>query len=88
MKNDMLETAHLFENKPIEVYDHYEDTKLFQDKFDNDKKVFKETLENLGNPFLEQEPQLVHNILNYSIKKPSNLLNVQNTSEIINLIVC
>ena len=24
------------------------------------KKVFKETLENLGNPFLEQEPQLVH----------------------------
>ena len=32
MKNDMLETAHLFENKPIEVYDHYEDTKLFQDK--------------------------------------------------------
>ena len=63
MKNDMLETAHLFENKPIEVYDHYEDTKLFQDKFDNDKKVFKETLENLGNPFLEQEPQLVHNIL-------------------------
>ena len=63
MKNDMLETAHLFENKPIEVYDHYEDTKLFQDKFDNDKKVFKETLENLGNPFLEQEPQLVHTIL-------------------------
>ena len=60
MISDMLETANLFENKPNEVYDHHEDTKLFQDKFYNDKKVFKETLENLGNPFLEQEPQLVH----------------------------
>ena len=59
----MLEVAHLFENKPKEVYDHCEDTKLFKDKYDDDKKVFKETLENLGNPFLEQEPQLVHNIL-------------------------
>ena len=60
MISDMLETADLFENKPNKVYDHHEGTKLFQDKFHNDKKVFKETLENLGNPFLEQEPQLVH----------------------------
>ena len=60
MISDMLETAHLFENKPKEVYDHYEHTKLFQAKFHNDKKVFKETLENLANLFLEQEPQLVY----------------------------
>ena len=60
MISDMLETVNLFENKPNEVYGHHEDTQLFQDKFHNDEKVFKETLENLGNPFLEQEPQLVH----------------------------
>ena len=53
--NDMLETAHLFESKPNEVYGHHEDTKLFQNKFHNDKKVFEETLENLKNPFLEQQ---------------------------------
>ena len=63
MISDMVETIHLFENKPNEVYNHHEDTKLFQDKFYNGKKVFQETLENLENPFLEQEPQLVHTIL-------------------------
>ena len=56
----MLETAILFKNKLSEVYNHYEDTKLFQDKFHNDKKVFKETIENLGNPSLKQAPQLVY----------------------------
>ena len=73
MISDMLETAHLFETKPNKVYEHREDTKLFQDKFLNDKKVFKETLENLGNPFLEQEPQLVHVILKRLLdqKKPN-----------------
>ena len=59
----MLETIHLFENKPNQVYGHHEDTKLFQEKFHNDKKVFKETLEHLENTFLEQEPRLVHTIL-------------------------
>ena len=49
-------------NKLNKVYEHHKDTKLFQDKFHNDKKVFKETLKNLRNSFLEQEPQLVHNI--------------------------
>ena len=38
------------------MYDHHEDTKLFQDKFHIDEKVFNETLKNLGNPFLEQDP--------------------------------
>ena len=56
MIRDILETFDLFEKKPKEVYDYHEDTKLFQDKFHNNKKIFKETLENLGNPFLEQEP--------------------------------
>ena len=54
MIRDMLETFDLFENKPKDIYDHHEDKKLFQDKFHNEKKVFKETLEHLGNPFLEQ----------------------------------
>ena len=74
MISDMLETAHLFENKPNKVYGHHEDTKLFQEKFLNDKKVFKETSKNLENPFLEQEPQLVHTILKKLLdqKKPSN----------------
>ena len=39
--SDMLETANLFENKPNEVYDHHEDTKLFQNKFHNDKRFSK-----------------------------------------------
>ena len=45
-----------------------------QDKFLNDKKGFRETLENLENLFLEQEPQLVHIILKKLLdqKKPSN----------------
>ena len=59
MISDMLETANLFENKPNEVYGRHEDTPFFQGKFHNDKKVSKKTLDNLGNPFLEQEPQLV-----------------------------
>ena len=41
MISDMLETANLFENKPNEVYDHHEDTKLFQNKFHNDKRFSK-----------------------------------------------
>ena len=65
MINDMLETTHLFGNKPNKVYDEHEHTKLFLGKIHNDKKVFKETLENLENPFLEQEE-------NYLIKKPLN----------------
>ena len=74
MISDMLETTHLFENKPNKVYDHHEDTKLCQEKFLNDKKGFRETLENLENLFLEQEPQLVHIILKKLLdqKKPSN----------------
>ena len=43
-----------------EIYDHHENTKLFQDKFHDDKKFFKETLQNLGNLFLEQGLQLFH----------------------------
>ena len=84
---DMLGTAHLFQNKPNKVYDHHEDTKLFQDKFLNDKKVFKETLENLEKPFLEQEPQLVPIILKKLCdqKKAIKLLVVQNIPEIISL---
>ena len=54
---------YLIENKLNKVYDHHEETKLFQEKFLNDKKVFKETLGNLEKAFLEQEPQLVHIIL-------------------------
>ena len=65
MISDMLETTHLFGNKPNKVYDQHEDTKLFLDKIHNDKKVFKETLENLENPFLDQKG-------NYLIKKPLN----------------
>ena len=60
--------------KQTQVYGHCEDTKLFQGKFLNDKKVFKETSKNLENPFLEQEPQLAHTILKKLLdqKKPSN----------------
>ena len=83
----MLETAILFENKLNEVYDHYEDTKLFQDKFHNHKKVFKKTLENLGNPFLKQAPQLVYIISkNLLDQKAIKSINVQYMLEIINLI--
>ena len=45
MVSDMLKTGHLFGSTPSEVYDHHDDTKLFQNKFHNDKKVFKETVE-------------------------------------------
>ena len=31
-KSERLQTAHVFENKSNKVYDHHEDTKLFQDK--------------------------------------------------------
>ena len=69
MISDMLKTAHLFESKPDEEYDHHKDMKLFQDKLSNKKvkRYFKETLENLENPFLEQERQLVHIILKKSL---------------------
>lgn len=60
--SDKVETADLFENKHNEVYDHHEHTELFQNKFHNDKKVSKETLENLGNLLLEPKPQLYHPI--------------------------
>ena len=65
----MLKTAHLFESKPDKEYDHHKDIKLFQDKLPNKKvkRYFKETLENLENPFLEQERQLVHIILKKSL---------------------
>ena len=53
-----------------------------RDKFNKEKKVSKETLENFGDPLLEQQPQLPRN---YLIKNSSNLLNLQNTSEIISL---
>ena len=85
--SDKVETADLFENKHNEVYDHHEHTELFQNKFHNDKKVFKETLKNLGNLLLEPKPQLYHTISSKLLdQKLSNLLNVKNTSEIINLI--
>ena len=58
--SDKVQTADLFENKHNEVYDHHEHTELFQDKSHNNKKVFKETLEYLGNLLLEPEPQLHH----------------------------
>ena len=54
----MLETAHLFGNKPNEVYDHHEDAKLFQGKKDFQRNVTK-----FGKSILEQESQLVHTIL-------------------------
>ena len=41
MVSDMLKTAHLFRSKPSEVYDHHDDTKLFQNKFQNDKRFSK-----------------------------------------------
>ena len=37
MISDMLKTAHLFESKPDEEYDHHKDIKLFQDKLPNKK---------------------------------------------------
>ena len=49
---DVLKTDHLFEKKLSKVYDHHKDWQLFQDKFQNNKKVFEETLENLKNLFL------------------------------------
>ena len=55
-----MKTNYSFESKPNEVYDHHEDTKSFPEKFQNDKKVFKETLENLRNPILEREALPVH----------------------------
>ena len=53
----MLKTANLFEKKPNKVFDHHKDTILLQ-KTNSImiKKVFKETLGNFGNLFLEQEP--------------------------------
>ena len=60
MIDDTLKTNYLCENKPNKVYNHHEDTKPFSEKFQNDKKVFKETLENLRNPILEQEALPVH----------------------------
>ena len=44
MIRDVLKTDDLFEKKLSELYDHHEDRQLFQDKFQNDKKVFQETL--------------------------------------------
>ena len=86
MISDMLETASLFENKPNEIYDHHDDTKLFQDKFHNDKKVFKETLENFGNPFLEKEPQLVYIISKKELdQKAIRSVKYAKYTEIINL---
>ena len=52
MIGDVLKSDDLFEKKLSELYDHHEDRQLFQDKFQNDKKVFQETLENLKNLFL------------------------------------
>ena len=52
MIGDVLKTDDLFEKKLSELYDHHKDRQLFQDKFQNDKKVFQETLENLKNLFL------------------------------------
>ena len=49
---DVLKTDDLFEKKLSKVYDHHKDRELLQDKFQNDKKVFQETLENLQNLFL------------------------------------
>ena len=56
----MLKKVDLFKNKPNEVYDHHQDTKLFRGKFHHDKKVFKKTLENWKSPFLEQKPHPVY----------------------------
>ena len=51
-------------------------------------KGFQRNSRNLKNPFLEQEPQLVHIILKKLFdQKAIELLNVQNTSEIVNLMV-
>ena len=75
MIGNMLKTDELFENKRNEVLYHHEDTKSFQQKFQNDKKVFKETLENLRNPILEALPaHIVSNVL--LDQKPLSLLNV------------
>ena len=52
MIGDVLKTDDLFEKKLSKVYHHHKDRHLFQDKFQNDKKVFQETLENLKNLFL------------------------------------
>ena len=51
-------------------------------------KGFQRNSRNLENPFLEREPQLVHIILKKLLdQKAIELLNVQNTSEIVNLMV-
>ena len=57
---DILKTSDSVEANVNELLHHHEDTKTFEVKFQKDKNAFTNAIEDLGNPFLEEEPQLVH----------------------------
>ena len=57
---DILKMSDSVKANVNELLHHHEDTKTFEVKFQKDKNAFANAIEDLGNPFLEEEQQLVH----------------------------